>query len=133
MENVNLEIGPCTSRECKDIIMKGPGDFGLRMSTVLRPKDSKYPNFSVGTVDIYLPSEIFDKIIDMLGEEYLRHIKKDVTDSIILKVDDKITLVKEEGRIRKIYPVMIEEKEEKIDDKEEKDILSDIPSEFIDF
>lgn len=102
MEYIILELigdddsfKPSTDRYRK-ILMKGPGNFGMIFSTCLRPQDSKFPNFSVGNIDIYLPSEIFDKIMDMLGEEYKKHITKDVTDSTILKIDHKITIVKEE-------------------------------------
>lgn len=80
----------------KKILIKGSGNFGMIFITSLRPKDNKFPNFSVGNIDIYLPSEIFDKIIDMLGEEYRKNIKKDVTDTDILKIDVHVTFVKNE-------------------------------------
>jgi hypothetical protein len=86
----------------RKILMKGPGNFGTIFSTSLRPKDSKFPNFSVGNIDIYLPLEIFDKIVNMLGEEYRKNIRKDVTDSDILKIDDRITLVKNEDRVQAV-------------------------------
>ena len=80
----------------RKILIKGPGNFGMIFSTSLRPKDSKFPNFSVGNVNIYLHTKIFDKIIDILGEEYRKNIKKDVTDTEMLKIDDHITFVKNE-------------------------------------
>ena len=34
-------------KECKNILMKGTDNFGMIFDTCLRPKDSKFPNFSV--------------------------------------------------------------------------------------
>ena len=87
-------------KDCKNILMKGTDNFGLIFGTCLRPKDSKFPNFSVGNIDIYLPSKIFDKIVDMLGEEYRKNVRKDVTDAEMLKIDDRITFVKNEDRVQ---------------------------------
>jgi hypothetical protein len=86
-------------KECKNILMEGTDNFGLIFGTCLRPKDSKFPNFSVGNIDIYLPSKIFDKVVDMLGEEYRKNIRKDVTNAEMLKIDDRITFVKNEDRV----------------------------------
>lgn len=80
------------------ILIEGPGNFGMIFSTSLRPKDGKFPNFSMGNIEIFLPAKIFDKMTDMLGEEYRKNIKKDVIDIDILKIDDKITLAKNEDR-----------------------------------
>ena len=59
MEDTRLELID-EDRECKKILMKGTENFGMIFSTCVRPKDSKFPNLSVGNIDIYLPSEIKD-------------------------------------------------------------------------
>lgn len=89
-------------KECKNILMDGTDNFGLIFGTCIRPKDSKFPNFSVGNISIYLPSKIFDKIVDMLGEEYRKNVRKDVTDAEMLKIDDRITFVKNEDRVQAV-------------------------------
>lgn len=81
--------------QCKRVLIKGP-DFGIIFNTCLRPPDSKYPNFSVGNIYIYLPSDIFDKIVNILGEKCREHIKKDITGTKILKIDDKIQFAEED-------------------------------------
>jgi hypothetical protein len=95
MEDIRLEL-ISEDRECKQICMKGTEDFGMIFYTCIRPKNSKFPNFSVGNICIYLQPEIFDKIVDMLGEEFRKNIEKDETDTDILKIDDKITLARNE-------------------------------------
>ena len=104
MEDIILELIEDDSFDLhndqyKKVLMKLPGNFGMIFSTCLRPKDSKFPNFSVWNIDIFLPSETFDKMMSMLGEEYKKHITKNVADSTILKIDDKITLFKEDSTI----------------------------------
>jgi len=90
-----------SSDKYRKILMKGPGDFGIIFSTSIRPEDSKFPNYSVGNIDVYFPSEVFNKIMDMLGEEYRKYITKDVTDSTILRIDHKITFIKNEKGLKK--------------------------------
>ena len=82
------------SDKYRKILMTGPGDFGMIFSTSLIKV-----NFSVGNIDIYIPPEIFDSIMDMLGEEYKKHVIKNVTDSTILKIDHKITFIKNEKEL----------------------------------
>ena len=84
----------------RKILVEGPGEFGIILSTSLVHKDNKSQDSSVGNIDIFFPSEIFDKIIDMLGEEYKMHITKDVIDSTTLRIDHKITLVKNEKEVK---------------------------------
>ena len=38
----------------------------------------------------------------MLGEEYRKNVRKDVTDAEMLKIDDRITFVKNEDRVQAV-------------------------------
>lgn len=81
------------------ILVKGPGEFGIIFNTSIGPKDRIPQNHFMGNINIFFPSEIFDKVIDILGEEYRKNIEKDMADIDILKIDYRITLTRNE-RIR---------------------------------
>lgn len=107
MEDIGLELiddGDSfidSSDKYRKILMKMPGDFVMIFSTSLRPKDGQFPNYSIGNIDIYTPPEVFDKIVDILGEEYRKRVTKDVTNSTILRIDHKIVFIKNEKRNEK--------------------------------
>ena len=96
------------------ILIKGPGDFGIIFSTSMELKDGRPQNHFMGNINIFLPSEIFDKVIDTLGEEYRKNVKKDVVDIDTLKIDYRITLSRNESRLVKFCPKTIEELMEKV-------------------